>query len=190
MRTGTKNILNSLKRTPFSKKKTLSTGYVKNVGICTKELNLQKNALHVTILDHISVQNAYAKSDMMTELKQIYKCDICGNIVEVLHTGKGELVCCGKPMVLKKPDDGPEDYSGKHAPVIEKTENGIKVKVGAIAHPMGEDHYIEWIEVIVDGKYSRKFLTPNDKPEAEFCMTGEEIKARMYCNIHGLWRSK
>ncbi|HDQ59753.1 MAG TPA: desulfoferrodoxin [Candidatus Woesearchaeota archaeon] len=125
----------------------------------------------------------------MTELKQIYKCEVCGNIIEVLHTGIGELVCCGKPMVLKKEDDGPADYE-KHAPVIEKTEKSVKVKVGATEHPMQKDHYIEWIELIVDGKYARRFLTPADKPEAEFCMTGEKIKARMYCNIHGLWKSK
>ena len=124
----------------------------------------------------------------MRQKKEIYKCNICGNIVEVLHGGVGELVCCGQPMEKiseKNKDEGLE----KHVPVIEKTENGIIVKVGSIPHPMDENHYIEWIEVIVDGKYCRKFLKPGDKPEAEFCVKGEAISAREYCNIHGLWIS-
>lgn len=125
----------------------------------------------------------------MTELNQVYKCNICGNIVQVLHTGVGELVCCGQPMELKKPNDGPEGYGEKHIPVIEETETGIKVKVGSVEHPMEEDHYIEWIEVLVDGKSYRTFLKPGIKPEAEFCISAENITARMYCNIHGLWKS-
>lgn len=125
----------------------------------------------------------------MTQIKQIYKCNICGNIVEVLHSGVGQLVCCGQPMELLKEkieDVGQE----KHVPVIEKTENGIKVKVGSIPHPMEENHYIEWIEIIVDGKSCRKFLKPKDQPEAEFELQGEKIEAREYCNIHGLWKTK
>jgi superoxide reductase len=124
----------------------------------------------------------------MTELKQVYKCSICGNIVEVLHTGIGELVCCGEPMELlkeKAEDVGQE----KHIPVIEKTETGIKVKVGSIPHPMEEKHYIEWIEVTADGVTYRKFLEPGDKPEAEFEIKAGKIEAREYCSIHGLWRS-
>ena len=124
----------------------------------------------------------------MTELKQVYKCSICGNIVEVLHTGIGELVCCGEPMELlkeKAEDVGQE----KHIPVIEKTETGIKVKVGSIPHPMEEKHYIEWIEVTADGVTYRKFLKPGDKPEAEFEIKAGKIEAREYCSIHGLWRS-
>lgn len=123
----------------------------------------------------------------MTERKQIYKCNICGNIVEVLHEGEGRLVCCGEPMNLlteKEKDEGLE----KHVPVIEETESGIKVKVGSVEHPMEESHYIEWIEVAVDGKYCRKFLKPGDKPEAEFSIKGEDITAREYCNVHGLWK--
>ncbi len=123
----------------------------------------------------------------MTEKKQIYKCDICGNIIEVLHEGKGQLVCCGEPMNLltkKEKDEGLE----KHVPVIEETESGVKVKVGSVEHPMEEAHYIEWIEVVVDGKYCRKFLNPGDKPEAEFNIRGEKISAREYCNVHGLWK--
>lgn len=125
----------------------------------------------------------------MIQQKQIYKCSICGNIIEVLYAGGGTLVCCGKPMDLmeeKTEDEGRE----KHVPVIEKTETGIKVKVGSDPHPMEESHYIEWIEVVADGKYCRKFLKPGDAPEAEFEIQAENISARAYCNIHGLWKSE
>jgi superoxide reductase len=125
----------------------------------------------------------------MTEMKQIYKCTICGNIVEVLHTGKGELVCCGQPMNLqneKIQDEGNE----KHVPVIEKTENRVKIKVGSVPHPMEEAHYIEWVEINADGKSYKKFLKPSDAPEAEFCIQAENVSARVYCNIHGLWKSQ
>jgi superoxide reductase len=124
----------------------------------------------------------------MTEQKQIYRCNVCGNIVEVLHAGVGQLVCCGQPMELlqeKTEDVGLE----KHVPVIEKTESGVKVKVGSVPHPMEENHYIEWIEVIADGRTYRKFLKPGDNPEAEFEIKTEGIVAREYCNIHGLWKS-
>ena len=124
----------------------------------------------------------------MTELKQIYKCNICGNIVEVLHTGAGELVCCGQPMQLmdeKTEENGKE----KHVPVIEKIESGVKVKVGSVPHPMEDAHYIEWVEVIADGKSCRKFLKPGEQPEAEFEINAEQITAREYCSVHGLWKS-
>ena len=124
----------------------------------------------------------------MTEQRQIYRCNSCGNIVEVLHAGEGELVCCGQPMELlkeKTEDAGLE----KHVPVIEQTETGLKVKVGSVPHPMEEKHYIEWIEVIAEGRVYRKFLKPGDKPEAEFELKAEEIGAREYCTIHGLWKS-
>jgi len=124
----------------------------------------------------------------MTQLKQIYKCNICGNIVEVLHSGAGQLVCCGQPMEQlseKTEDIGYE----KHVPIIEKTEKGVLVKVGSVPHPMEDSHYIEWIEIIADGKYCRKFLKPGDKPEAFFEVTAEKIEAREYCNIHGLWKA-
>jgi len=125
----------------------------------------------------------------MVELKQIYKCNICGNIVEVVHASVGELVCCGQPMELlteKMQDMGNE----KHVPVLEKTTTGVKVKVGSIPHPMEEKHYIEWIELHADGIVYRKFLKPMDKPEAEFCVKAQRLSAREYCNIHGLWKSK
>ena len=124
----------------------------------------------------------------MTELRQVYRCNICGNIVEVLHTGVGQLVCCGQPMELlteKTADVGLE----KHVPVIEKLNGKIKVKVGSVPHPMEQRHYIEWIEIIADGKACRRFLKPGDKPETEFEITAEEIEAREYCNIHGLWKA-
>jgi superoxide reductase len=123
----------------------------------------------------------------MTELNQIYKCNICGNIVEMVHAGAGELVCCGQSMELQKEntvDASPE----KHVPVVEKTEKGVKVKVGSVPHPMEEAHYIEWIEIIADGKTYRKLLEPGDSPEAEFCIEAENIVAREYCNLHGLWK--
>ena len=125
----------------------------------------------------------------MTKQKQIYRCNICGNIVEVLHSGQGELVCCGQPMELlkeKTEDEGLE----KHVPVIERTETGIKVKVGFLPHPMEENHFVEWIEVIANGEVCRKFLKPGDEPEAEFKIRAESIEAREYCNIHGLWKSR
>jgi len=123
----------------------------------------------------------------MTELKQIYKCMVCGNIVEVLHAGKGKLVCCGKPMVLleeKTEDVGHE----KHVPVVEKADT-VKVKVGSIPHPMESEHYIEWVEIIADGKVYRQFLKPGEEPVAEFEIKADNVVARAYCNVHGLWKS-
>lgn len=117
----------------------------------------------------------------------IYKCEVCGNIVEILHEGKGELVCCGIPMkqFVENTVDAARE---KHVPVIEKTATGVKVKVGSVAHPMEEKHYIEWIEVIADGKVYRQFLKPGDAPEATFSIQATDLSAREYCNIHGLWK--
>lgn len=128
----------------------------------------------------------------MTEEKQIYRCNICGNIIEVLHIGTGKLVCCGQPMQLLEEKTG-DLGSEKHIPVIEKTENGIKVKIGELPHPMDENHCIEWIEVIANDEVYRKVLKPDEKPEAEFNIEIEnvdEIHAREYCSIHGLWKSR
>ncbi|MBD3389748.1 desulfoferrodoxin [Candidatus Micrarchaeota archaeon] len=125
----------------------------------------------------------------MTEKKEIYKCNVCGNIVEVLHEGAGELVCCGQPMELKA-EKVEEEGDEKHVPVIEKTENGITVKVGSAPHPMEEEHYIEWIQVIAGDASYRKFLRPDEKPEADFPLKDENVTAREYCNVHGLWKSK
>ncbi|MGC9004188.1 MAG: desulfoferrodoxin [bacterium] len=124
----------------------------------------------------------------MTARGQVYKCNICGNIVEVLHPGAGQLVCCGQPMELL--EERTEDVGReKHLPVIERTESGILVKVGSVPHPMEEKHYIEWIELVVDGEIYRKYLKPGDKPEAEFPVKGEKVEAREYCTIHGLWKA-
>ena len=124
----------------------------------------------------------------MTKQNQIYKCNVCGNIVEVLHSGIGQLACCGQPMELMKEKTQDEGLE-KHVPVVEKTESGFKVKVGSVAHPMEDKHYIEWIEAIVENKIYRKFLKLDDKPEVEFFLKVENIKTRAYCNLHGLWRS-
>ncbi len=124
----------------------------------------------------------------MAEKLQIYKCAVCGNIVEVLHGGVGELVCCGQPMVLLA-ENVTDAAKEKHVPVIEKVDGGIKVKVGAVAHPMEEKHYIEWIEVVSGAKAYRQFLKPGDAPEAVFPVEGGQVTARALCNLHGLWKS-
>ena len=124
----------------------------------------------------------------MTQLNQIYKCEVCGNIVEVLHTGVGELVCCGEPMKLLE-ENTVDAAQEKHVPVIEKSGNKVTVKVGSVAHPMEEKHYIEFVELMADGKVYRKFLKPGEKPEATFEITAEQVTAREYCNLHGLWKA-
>lgn len=123
----------------------------------------------------------------MTKRLQIYKCEICGNIVEMLHEGAGELVCCGEPMKLYE-ENAVDAAVEKHVPVKEATDHGLKVKVGSVAHPMTEEHYIEWIEVVADGKAYREFLNPGDAPEATFCIDAKQIVLREYCNLHGLWK--
>jgi superoxide reductase len=124
----------------------------------------------------------------MTEKLQVYKCDVCGIIAEVLENGAGELVCCGQPMTLQQ--EKTEDASTeKHVPYIESIDGGVKVRVGQnAAHPMEEKHYIQWIELLADGKAYRQFLEPGDAPEAVFNVTGDDLSAREYCNIHGLWK--
>lgn len=123
----------------------------------------------------------------MAETMQVYKCNVCGNIVEVLHGGAGELVCCGEPMKLMT-ENTVDAAKEKHVPVIEKTADGWRVTVGAVAHPMEEKHYIEWIELIADGIVYRAVLKPGDKPEAEFKVKATKVSAREYCNLHGLWK--
>lgn len=124
----------------------------------------------------------------MAERLEVYKCDVCGNIVEVLHGGKGELVCCGQPMKLMK-ENTVDAAKEKHVPVIEKVPGGYKVKVGSVAHPMEEKHYIEWIELIADGEANRWFLKPGTAPEATFKIDAAKVSAREYCNLHGLWKA-
>lgn len=126
----------------------------------------------------------------MTNKKEIYKCEKCGNIVEVLHEGFGELVCCGEPMKLMKSQTD-DSSTEKHVPYIEQNGDKLVVKIGENeTHPMTEEHHIEWIQVIADGESYRRFLKPGDKPRAEFKLDIEDIEtAREYCNIHGLWKS-
>ena len=123
----------------------------------------------------------------MAEKLEIYKCEKCGNIVEVVHGGGGELVCCGEAMKLYK-ENTVDAAKEKHVPVVEKTGEGVKVKVGEVPHPMEEKHYIEWVEIIVDGKAYRQFLKPGDSPEAAFNIQAEGVTAREYCSLHGLWK--
>jgi superoxide reductase len=124
----------------------------------------------------------------MTIQNQVYKCEICGNIVEVLHPGKGELVCCGQPMNLQE-ENFQGEYAEKHSPIIKEINGRFLVEVGKVEHPMEEKHYIEWIEAVSKtGKSCKKFLTPTDKPRTKFSF--KPIKVRMYCNVHGLWISE
>ncbi len=124
----------------------------------------------------------------MTERLEIYKCEVCGNMVEMIHTGQGSLVCCGQPMKLMK-ENSVDAANEKHVPVIEKLDNGYKVTVGSMAHPMEEKHYIEWIELVADGKACRQFLKPGDTPEAFFRLDADNVTARAYCNLHGVWKA-
>ena len=126
----------------------------------------------------------------MTKQNQIYKCEVCGNIVEVLHEGTGELVCCGQPMKLLE-EKIKEEGNEKHKPIIEANEEGVTIKVGSVPHPMEEEHYIEWIEISTDKGESKKFLKPGEPPEIKFPIKVpiEKISARAYCNVHGLWSS-
>jgi superoxide reductase len=125
----------------------------------------------------------------MTKKLEIYKCSVCGNITMVVHASGGTLVCCGLPMELqveKTDDQGKE----KHVPVIEKSVQGVRVKVGSVPHPMEEKHYIEWIEVTSGSNLSVVGLKYGEKPEAEFCTADTNAKVRAYCNVHGLWTNK
>jgi len=126
----------------------------------------------------------------MAKFQQYYKCALCGNIVEVVHEGGGELVCCGQPMNMLK-ENSVDASNEKHVPIIEKTDKGIIVKVGSIDHPMEEKHYIEWIEVTNGVWTQKKFLNPGEKPQAEFCVPfSDKLVAKEYCNLHGLWKNK
>ncbi|MCX7805792.1 MAG: desulfoferrodoxin [Planctomycetota bacterium] len=124
----------------------------------------------------------------MAQRLAVFKCEVCGHIVEVLHEGAGTLVCCNQPMkqLMENTVDASKE---KHVPVVEKRPDGFVVKVGSVAHPMEAKHYIEWIQAIADGESYRKFLKPGDKPEAEFKVKADKISAREYCNLHGLWKA-
>ncbi|MBD3313955.1 desulfoferrodoxin [Candidatus Woesearchaeota archaeon] len=124
------------------------------------------------------------------KINEVYKCSVCGNVITVLEVGGGELVCCDKPMILQEEKTQEQEGKEKHVPVIEKTEEGTKIKVGSIPHPMEKEHFIEWIEVLDNGKSCRKFLKPGDAPEAlpKADMSNDAV-LRIYCNVHGLWKS-
>ncbi|MCK4601946.1 MAG: desulfoferrodoxin [Phycisphaerae bacterium] len=127
---------------------------------------------------------------MATQRLQVYKCEVCGNIVEMLEAGAGELICCGRPMAMKGPNTV-DAAKEKHVPVLEKCPPGLKVSVGSVAHPMEQKHFIQWIEIIYeDGNLCRKFLKPGDAPEATFEIDAKSVTAREYCNLHGLWKSQ
>ena len=124
----------------------------------------------------------------MDKKLDIYKCELCGHIVEVVHEAGGQLVCCGQPMKLVA-ENSVDAAKEKHVPVIEKTADGYKVTIGSVIHPMEEKHYIEWIELLADGKIYRASLKPGDAPVATFCIDAKQVSAREYCNIHGLWKA-
>jgi superoxide reductase len=124
----------------------------------------------------------------MTQKREVYKCNFCGNIVEVLHPGVGELVCCGQPMEKMNEKSQEEGLTEKHLPVVETDGQKITVKIGSVPHPMEEKHFIEWIEVETADECLRQFLKPGGKPEAEFAISATDFEVRAYCNVHGLWK--
>lgn len=132
--------------------------------------------------------SANGREKKMAERLQVYECEVCGNIVEVMRGGKGELVCCGQPMKLLV-ENTVDAAKEKHVPVIEKVDGGIKVKVGSVAHPMTEEHHIEWIEVMDGDVIHVAFLKPGDEPEAVFPIDNTDVAAREHCNLHGLWKA-
>lgn len=124
----------------------------------------------------------------MIKRLEVYKCEVCGNIVEITHEGGGQLVCCDQPMTLIA-ENTVDASKEKHVPVIEKIDGGYRVKIGSVPHPMEEKHYIEWIELIANGKVYREFLKPGATPEAVFKIEANQVTAREYCNLHGLWKA-
>lgn len=124
----------------------------------------------------------------MAEQLGIYKCNICGNVAEIVHAGAGDMSCCGAPME-RQAENTVDAAQEKHVPVVEKVDGGYKVSVGSVAHPMAEDHYIEWVELLADGKSYTQFFSPGDIPEATFAISADTVTARAYCNLHGVWKS-
>jgi len=125
----------------------------------------------------------------MPKRLEVYKCEICGNIVEVTHSGAGALVCCGKNME-RMAENTTDAATEKHVPVIEIGDGTVTVKVGDVAHPMIDEHYIEWIEILVDDKVYRQYLQAGVSPEATFNVAVTSVTARAYCNLHGFWSAK
>jgi len=124
----------------------------------------------------------------MAQRLEVYKCKLCGNIVEVLTGGDGALVCCGQDMVLMA-ENTVDAAQEKHVPVATKVDGGWEVAVGSVAHPMDEKHWIEWIELNANGTSYKVFLDPGQEPKAFFPVTAAEADVRAYCNLHGLWKS-
>lgn len=124
----------------------------------------------------------------MADKLGIYKCNICGNVAEIVHAGAGDMSCCGAPMEQLN-ENTVDAAKEKHVPVVEKVDGGFKVTVGAVAHPMADDHYIEWIELIAGDSCCRQFLKPGDTPEAIFSVSADTASARAHCNLHGLWKA-
>lgn len=123
----------------------------------------------------------------MTTRKQIYRCAVCDNIVEIVNAGGGTLTCCGQPMTLLK-ENTTDAAKEKHVPVVERVDGGYKVTVGSVAHPMADKHYIQWVELSTESDTMRHYLKPGEKPEAMFQTDAKEVTAREYCNLHGLWK--
>lgn len=123
----------------------------------------------------------------MTQLGEIYVCDICGNIVEVVHASSGKLVCCGSPMTLQV-ENTTDAAKEKHVPFVQKEGNRVSVQIGSTVHPMVANHYIEWIELTQGDRVKRVYLKPGEEPKAEFCVNDGDFTVRAYCNLHGLWK--
>jgi superoxide reductase len=129
------------------------------------------------------------EDEMAKSKQEVYRCELCGNIIEKVNDGGGPLVCCGQPMTAVT-ENTTEAATEKHIPVVEAVSGGYKVTVGSVNHPMEETHYIEWIEIMTDDdRVYRKMLTPNEEPVAEFQVQSQNVRARAYCNLHGLWAS-
>lgn len=124
----------------------------------------------------------------MAEKLGVYRCENCGNIVEVMHASKISIKCCGSSMVLQV-ENTVDAAKEKHVPVVENTEKGIRIRVGEVEHPMTDDHYIQWIEVISGDSVYQKYLHPGGTPEAEFQIDGDPVTVRAYCNLHGHWKA-
>lgn len=125
----------------------------------------------------------------MTQINQVYKCPICGNMVEIIHAGAGELVCCGQPMQLLVANSV-DAAKEKHVPVVTRDNGKIKVQIGSVLHPMETAHFIEWIEVSINDQNYRQYLKPGEQPQAEFNdLISGTLSVRAYCNLHGLWKA-
>ena len=125
----------------------------------------------------------------MTKRRQVYVCGVCGNVVEVLRARAGTLVCCNQPMGLAE-ENTTDAAQEKHVPVVQRAGGQVDVAVGSVAHPMAEDHFIEWIELVHGDTATMQFLKPGEDPKARFACPGGDVSARAYCNLHGLWKAK